>query len=580
MITNNTNNTNNTHIPSIVYPMSFPFTSMPTQFEQFTSSNDADSQSFDLNIDNYSIEDLFSIYKIRKQEQANVTEEYIKKSTGEIIKNYYSVNNINGSSRDIPDDYVNFFNNAKTRLIQHLQSGSAFINDSSVYHEQYTTNSNTQTHQKQQYSENTLIGGEQNVMLKRNESFQNSVNYEYPKGIINPIERRLLKRVICIDTLFRANYDKTKSTDFTWTLPAPINNVLSLQIVTTQIPNMIRTFSTAKTNNVFTINLYNVKQTNTSNTISHSEVITIPQGVYMTDVFIKSMNNYFVNASPPTGGNFSGLKFLYIEINEKTTNTVIRSREQSDIDYENASYAFKTTDANYSPNFYFSVDFNIPEDKSFTDYYRVGGVQYRSIPYDLSGVECSSASFQRTHMNSKNINCFRPNINPLDGTFIRSPTIKMRPLYKNAGWMMGFRKDFYDTSGNSPFTAYTATSTNNSVVTYNRYINSESTYGNAIIQYFYVEIDDFNRNFTSNTIMAETGNGTYLGNNIVARIPITSGVYAISDSNPSDLIYKRRDYFGPVKIEKVNIRLLDKFGEVLDIIDNDYSLAIELTTMY
>ena len=67
------------------------------------------------------------------------------------------------------------------------------------------------------------------------------------------------------------------------------------------------------------INLYNVKQTNTTNTINHTEVIIIPEGVYMTDVFIKSMNNYFVNASPPTGGNFSGLKFLYIEVNEKTT---------------------------------------------------------------------------------------------------------------------------------------------------------------------------------------------------------------------------------------------------------------------
>ena len=71
--------TSNTHI------MSFPFTSMPTQFEQFTSSNDVESQSFDLNIDNYSIDDLFSIYKIRKQEQANVTEEYIKKSTEQYV---------------------------------------------------------------------------------------------------------------------------------------------------------------------------------------------------------------------------------------------------------------------------------------------------------------------------------------------------------------------------------------------------------------------------------------------------------------------------------------------------------------
>ena len=51
-------------------------------------------------------------------------------------------------------------------------------------------------------------------------------------------------------------------------------------------------------------------------------------------------------------------------------------------------------------------------------------------------------------------------------------------------------------------------------------------------------------------------------------------------TNPSDLIYKRRDYFGPVKIEKMNIRLIDKYGEILDLIENDYSIAIELTTLY
>ena len=555
--------------------MNFIFTSTPSQLDPFVSDTNADSQSFDLNVDNYSIDDLFSIYKIRKQEQANVTEEYIKKSTGEIIKNYYSVN----QSGSPTDDYVIFFNNAKTRLIQHLQSGSAFINDA-AYNETYKV--------QQQYSENTLIGGEQNVMLKRDEPYQNSVTYEYPKGVINPIERRLLKRVICIDTLFRANYEKTKSTDFTWNLPAPINNILSLQIVSSQIPNMIRTFSDAKLNNVFTINLYNVKQTGRAETINHSEIITIPEGVYMTDVFIAAINNLFANASPPTSqvsdANFSGLKFLYLEINDKTTNTHIRSREDSDLDFLDVPRAFNPAGTNYSPNFYFTLDFNIPEDKSFTDYYRMGGVQYRSIPYDLSGVECSSASFQRTHMNSKNIACFRPNISPLDGTFIRSPTIKMRPLYKNAGWMMGFRKDFYDTSSNSIYGAkyetYIESSVTNTKITFNKFVKSESTYGNAITQYFFVEIDDFNRNFTSNTIIAETGNGTYLGNNIVARIPITSSIYAISDSNPGDLIYKRRDYFGPVKIEKINIRLLDKFGEVLDIIDNDYSLAIELTTMY
>jgi hypothetical protein len=51
-------------------------------------------------------------------------------------------------------------------------------------------------------------------------------------------------------------------------------------------------------------------------------------------------------------------------------------------------------------------------------------------------------------------------------------------------------------------------------------------------------------------------------------------------NSPSDMIFKQRDYFGPVKIEKLHLRLVDRFGETLDIQNNDYSVAIELTTTY
>jgi hypothetical protein len=547
--------------------MNFPFyNSPPTDGKQ--------TVDFDLNIENYSIDDLFSIYKIRKQEQGNVTEEYIKKTTGEIINNYYSINNITGNL-DNTDEYVLFFNKANTRIIQHLQSGSAFINDA-MYQQQYKSN--------QQFNDSSLVGGNQHVMVKNDEPYQNSVAYEYPKGTINPIERRILKRIISIDTLFRSNYDKTKSTDFIWNIPSPINNVLSLQIVSAQVPNMVRTYSNEKQNNIFTINLFNVNTG--SSIISYSTKIRIPEGNYMADTFPTIMNYYFANSLPPSGITFNGLEFLYLEVDTKTTHTIIRIRDNTDTDFPDLARPF-VLGTHYSPNFYFTLDFNVPEDRSFTEYYKHtdngGAITVRSVPIDPSGTECSSASFQRTHMNSKNVECFRPTISPITGHFTHSNT-KMRPLYKNAGWMMGFRKDYYDTSGNNlynkPFTTYIKESISSLPITYKKYVASESSYGSTLMQYFFIEIDDYNRNFTSNTIIAESGNGTYLGNNILARIPITVGSFSIMHTNPSDLIYKRRDYFGPVKIEKMNIRLIDKYGEILDLIENDYSIAIELTTLY
>jgi hypothetical protein len=37
---------------------------------------------------------------------------------------------------------------------------------------------------------------------------------------------------------------------------------------------------------------------------------------------------------------------------------------------------------------------------------------------------------------------------------------------------------------------------------------------------------------------------------------------------------------GPVNISKFRIRLLDKYGRVLDINNNDVSLALEATVLY
>ena len=145
---------------------------------------------------------------------------------------------------------------------------------------------------------------------------------------------------------------------------------------------------------------------------------------------------------------------------------------------------------------------------------------------------------------------------------------------------MGFYKDIYEVKTGVAFITRLDSNATYTPVKYNLYAESESSYGSSVSQYFFLELDDYNRNFTTNTIIAETGGGTHLGNNIIARIPITSPALNINHTSPSDLIFKQRDYFGPVKIEKLHLRLVDRYGETLDIQNNDYSVAIELITTY
>lgn len=612
---------------------------------------------FDLNIDNYSTDDLLEIYKINKRNKGNITEEYVKKMTHEIIQQYKNYN-ANGIGGDMPfsdnysddDQYIAFFMNAEKRILQYLQSGVSFINDGNEGGVSGATPGTSavvsdKSHGRllQNYAPSSqLSDGDKLVMMPREDTRVQMINptiasptiiHEYTKGVVNPLERRTLKRIISIDTLFRQNHDKSKATDFIWNLPTPVNNVVSLRVVSMEMPNSIRMFSNDKNNNIFTIHLYNVRQVYTEGGqektvfINHSETIIIPEGFYTSQQFPDMMNYYLTNSDLPTvkratvvrDGNgtildnpypatnaqcvFNGLKFLVLEVNEISSRTIIRTREEVDILPDitddtlplkrfRAFYENETTNPQYSPDFYFKLDFNIEKDRSFTDYYKQGGLFVRNVQYsvdnegnqvmvdpDPNGNECATASVARSRMTSKNLQCFRPKLDPYTGNVMTSNT-KMRPLYKNAGWMMGFYNDTYVVTNKLKVQGRVNPLGTYQPIEYQRYIESESSYGSSIVQYYFLELDDYNRNFTTNTIVAETGNGTNLGNNIIARIPITTAALSINYLNPSDMIFKQRDYFGPVKIEKIHLRLVDRFGETLDIQNNDYSLAIELTTTY
>ena len=616
---------------------------------------------FDLDINSYSVEDLLDIYKIPKSQKGNVTEDYIKKMTKEIVQQYKNYNS-SGLGGDMPfsenysedDEYVVFFSEAQKRILQYLQSGVSFITDANLSSSSGKTIENQLI---QKFSPSSILSdADKLVMMPKDDARVQNINpnliatpsivHEFAKGVINPLERRTIKRIISIDTLFRTDHGKTSSADYIWNLPTPINNVLSMKIVSMEFPNMVKMFSNDRKNNIFTVNLYNVPQRYVEGGITktvfinHTETVIIPEGFLVSSDFQILMSNYFINAIKPSSGTvvadlvnvsgvltyvsrptsaytdassnqlvYNGLKYLILEVSDLSTKTIVRSRESydqlplisalslPDDPHYRAFYGSYSTNYQYSPKFWFKLDFNIQEDKSFTDYYKEGGIFVRNITTqtmsingqnvlvmvdpDPDGNECASSASARTHMTSKTLQCFRPKLDPYTGKVTRSNT-KLRPLYKNAGWALGFYRDIYNVNNDKAFASQTRFDTGGTYqpLIFNRYVESESSYGSSVTQYFFLELDDYNRNFTSNTIIAETGGGTHLGNNVIARIPMTAPALNINYTSPSDMIFKQRDYFGPVKIEKLHLRLVDRFGDTLDIQNNDYSVAIELTTTY
>ena len=122
----------------------------------------------------------------------------------------------------------------------------------------------------------------------------------------------------------------------------------------------------------------------------------------------------------------------------------------------------------------------------------------------------------------------------------------------------------------------------NSIISYTAVLESESSFGNSISNYLFIDIDDYQKNFTPDSIISYNSNNSYVGNNILARIRFNNNNMNNLNviDNIVDKIFKEREYFGPIKLEKLNIRILDKFGDIIDFNNNDISLVIEIQTLY
>lgn len=142
--------------------------------------------------------------------------------------------------------------------------------------------------------------------------------------------------------------------------------------------------------------------------------------------------------------------------------------------------------------------------------------------------------------------------------------------HRTAGWNMGFRKAYYNSSSTTDYSTG---------LTYPAFIEGESTYGSTVDNYIFMEVDDFHNNFQTDTIQSSVGQ-SYIGKNILGRISINGNSLTFIESTPADAVFRKREYFGPVRLERLHIRLLNKYGEVLNLNENDYSFVLEFETVY
>jgi hypothetical protein len=470
----------------------------------------------DLDIHNYSIRDLEHFFKLENNRHNYITAD-IELSQVKIREQLLSSGHVN---KRFKRDLLQFLDNAKKQLLLHgrlrddYQQPPTTIpvnfrldpmpNIPNVYQDKTDSIGTTYSNIIYPSSSPPPLPPLPPLPSSYNRNVLEHEISVFP-GTLNPIEKRTTNTSLCIDSVFRPNITTTNSYDFTYTLPKVMKNVISMKISSLEIPRMWYEFSTAKSNNIITIGVYNM-----SDYVDASYVIIIPDGNYTLNTLQLTINNIF----GLVGG---GINFLIMSVEPETLSVVIRVRNSMvDLRGNGVFFPYDNGDDHYSPDFWFSVDLQ-------------------------EGLDASI------------------------------------PIYKTLGWTLGFRKRNYIITKTNLFMAFQDSPY--SVIPFVGHLMTETFFGSGYSNYIFLEIDDYNNNFKTDTIISSTGT-SYLGKNILARIALSGGTSSIIIDNASDFVFKQRDYFGPVSLDRLRIRMLDRYGDPLNLNYSDFSFVLELTQLY
>jgi hypothetical protein len=236
--------------------------------------------SFDLNIDNYTKQELASLFELPPNYDDSILEIKESKLRENIMKN----TEIN---KDTQIKTVNFLVKAKTILLNNYKQDK-----NPELQQKILDFYNTSYELKSTKLEDT---DEHMVQVRPEKPYLSSYPSEFFPGVINPLKKRTIKKNLNIDTRFRENYFSSPSTNFNFALPINFDNVLQMQLTSIELPITYYNVSKQYGNNYFSV---------TANT--STSVVNIPDGNYNCDGIVNIINIELTKM----GGLFAEVVFL------------------------------------------------------------------------------------------------------------------------------------------------------------------------------------------------------------------------------------------------------------------------------
>jgi hypothetical protein len=435
----------------------------------------------DLNIDNYSYEDLLNVLKITNNNSLenidrinNLLADVQKKCSKEIVFFFTKAYNIVSSifklqqinlidsveNFELINDYYYKIKNIKNLEHKKVEQIVSFMKD--LQNDTYATSyvKILQTDEQLTSKSNRSLYNNQHTNMI-NDTLNNSI----APGHINSIKRITKILNLHMNSCFRSNYFQSNASDFQYIIPSEIKNVVSMQLVSLEVPHSWYLISQKNKNNFFKIMVTMIQPKCIE---SNEYTIEIPEGNYTEKTLEKFLNKTYFYESD-NDNLLQYIRFYIDPYNKKT--------------------GFEILDRTVNISLFFSEE---------------------------------------------------TNENPLS-TF---------------GWLCGFR-----------ITSYLNIYEN---------IISEGIFDNETDSYVYIVINDYQYNTNHMNIVGF--DKSVLNENVIAKALLkkNSPIFL----NNENLFTQVREYNGPVNISKLHIKLLNKFGQLIDLNNMDIGLTIQFETLY
>lgn len=125
------------------------------------------------------------------------------------------------------------------------------------------------------------------------------------------------------------------------------------------------------------------------------------------------------------------------------------------------------------------------------------------------------------------------------------------------GWNLGFTKKYYKNR--------------------KRYV-SDKVIDMKTIKYIYLAIDDFQKSV--NNLFLEGFENRTINENIIAKIILNSDDFTLFVEKSLNMITEKRNYFGPVDLQRLHITMYDDNGRIINLNNSDYSFVLNLKVLY